>query len=289
MGVDAEDLTGDGLPELLVTNFRDEYSTIYRNLDGRSYQDVSSWSGVVPESRLGVGWVCALADLDNDGRPDLLVFNGHVDDNLILNGRTLPQAEPAKVWRNQGGGRFRSVRDAGPFFTSDHVARGAAFGDLDNDGDIDAVVSLMDRRPAILMNEAPDRPWIRLEPWTGSPGRPAVGAAVEVHAGGHIIRRQVKGGGSYLSAQDPRLLVGLGPVDRVDRVVIRWPGGTCSTLTDPTLRRTHRVFEPRFGASPVVEEGRTIQGRGSRAAGGHDRASGRGPDDSRVVAGSRGT
>ncbi len=118
MGVDAEDLTGDGLPELVVTNFREEYTTIYRNLDGRNFQDISGWAGVVPESRTGVGWGCALADLDNDGWPDLVVVNGHVDNNLPFGGGVLPQAEPPKVWRNLGEGRFRAVRDAGPFFTS---------------------------------------------------------------------------------------------------------------------------------------------------------------------------
>jgi enediyne biosynthesis protein E4 len=247
MGIDAEDLTGDGLPELVVTNFREEYTTIYHNLDGRNFQDISSWAGVVPESQTGVGWGCALADLDNDGWPDLVVVNGHVDNNLPIGGRILPQAEPPKVWRNLGEGRFRAVRDAGPFFTSDHVARGAAFGDLDNDGDIDAVVSLMDRRPAVLLNESPDRPWIRLELLTGDCGRPAVGAAVEVHAGGRIIRRLAKGGGSYLSCQDPRLLIGLGSACRVDRVVVDWPGGARSTLTNPSLRQTHRVVEPGVG------------------------------------------
>ena len=99
MGVDAEDLSGDGLPELVVTNFRDEYTTIYDNLDGRNFQDISRWAGVIPESRACVGWGCALADLDNDGSPDLIVFNGHVDNNLIVGGGVLPQAERSKVWR----------------------------------------------------------------------------------------------------------------------------------------------------------------------------------------------
>ena len=250
MGVDAEDLTGDGLPELVVTNFREEYTTIYRNLDGRNFQDVSDWAGVVAASQTGVGWGCALADLDNDGWPDLVVVNGHVDNNLPIGDRILPQAEPSKIWRNLGEGRFRVLRDAGPFFTSDHVARGAAFGDLDNDGDIDVVVSLMDRRPAVLLNESPARAWIRLELLTGDRGRPAVGAAVEVHAGGRVIRRLAKGGGSYLSSQDPRLLIGLGSACGVDRVIIRWPSGLRSTLTNPSLRQTHRIVEPGVESRP---------------------------------------
>jgi len=255
MGVDAEDVTGDGNPELVVTNFRGEYSTVYRNLSGGCYQDVSAWAGVVPESQLGVGWGCGLVDFDNDGWPDLLVVNGHVDDNLPSNGDVLPQAEPAKVWSNQGDGRFRLVRDPGPFFAVDHVARGAAFGDLDNDGDMDVVISLMDRRPAVLLNESPRRSWIRFELMTGTPGRPAIGAVVEVHTGDRVIYRQVKGGGSYLSANDPRLLVGLGSAARVERVVIHWPSGACSTLVDPAPGRSHRVRDPREGRPPTPHPG----------------------------------
>ena len=114
MGVDAEDVTGDGLPELFVTNFENDYNTLYRNLDGRNFQDVSASAGIVKDSLPYVGWGCALADLDNDGLPDMFVVNGHVDDNLQQLGRPIPQAEPALVWRNRGGGRFRLVARPGP-------------------------------------------------------------------------------------------------------------------------------------------------------------------------------
>ena len=102
MGVDAEDVTGDGLPELLVTHFREDYDTLYRNLDGRNFQDISSWAGIVKDSMPNVGWGCALADLDGDGWPDILTVNGHVDDNLEQARYGCAEAEPAKVWRNQG-------------------------------------------------------------------------------------------------------------------------------------------------------------------------------------------
>src|SRR5262249_42955741 len=112
MGVDAEDVTGDALPELFATPFREGYNTLYPNLDGRTFQDVSAWAGIVKDSMPYVGWGCALADFDGDGWPDMLVVNGHVDDNLAAIGRdTAPQAEPAQVWRNRGDGRFRLVAD----------------------------------------------------------------------------------------------------------------------------------------------------------------------------------
>jgi hypothetical protein len=252
MGVDAEDVNGDGLPELLVTHFHEDYDTLYRNLDGRNFQDVSSWAGIVKDSMPDVGWGCALADLDSDGWPDILTVNGHVDDNLDQLAMNAPQAEPAKVWRNQGDGRFRLVRDPGPFFAKGHVARGAAFGDLNNDGSIDAVISIMDGHPAILYNESPRRSWIHLELLSQWSNRPAIGAVVQVHTGGRVIHRQLKGGGSYLSANDPRLLVGLGTAESVEKVEILWPGGARTTLDRPALAQTHRVREPKADAAVLL-------------------------------------
>jgi hypothetical protein len=243
MGVDAEDLTGDGLPELVVSHYRGEYCTLYRNIDGRSFHDSSARAGIVPESLPYVGWGCALADFDNDGEPDLLVVNGHVEDNLAAVGQDVPYAEPSRVWRNVGKCRFMPVHHAGAFFEADHVARGAAFGDIDNDGDIDVVVSLMDARPVVLRNESNAGRWIRLVLEGTRSNRLAIGALVEVHAGDRVIHRQVKGGGSYYSVNDPRLLIGVGEADRVERVEVRWPSGTRSMLEQPKLGRTHRVRE----------------------------------------------
>ena len=244
MGVDIEDVDGDGRPELFATHFREDYNTLYRNLDGRNFQDISAWAGIVKDCLPDVGWGCALSDFDNDGWPDMLVVNGHVDDNLPQIGRAIPQAEPSRVWRNRGGGRFRLVPDAGPFFQTDHVARGAAVGDLDDDGDLDVIVSRLDGPPAVLLNESEPRAWVRLELLGGASKRPAIGAMVAVHVGDRVIHRQLKGGGSYLSVNDPRLLIGLGTAEQVESIAIRWPNGTTSTLDSPAIRRTHRVAEP---------------------------------------------
>lgn len=243
MGVDAEDLTGDGYPELVVSHYRGEYCTLYRSLDGRTFQDTSALAGIVQDSMPYVGWGCALADFDRDGEPDLLIVNGHVENNLPQVGRDIPYAEPSKVWRNTGGGKFRAVRQPGSFFATDTVARGAAFGDLDNDGDIDVVVSRMDDRPAILLNESDRGRWIGLN-LVGRRFNPPVGALVEIHAGDRVLYRQVKGGGSYYSANDPRLIVGLGSINRIDQVEIHWPGGGRTVLHEPALDRMHRVLEP---------------------------------------------
>ena len=244
MGVDIQDLDGDGRPELFVTNFRGQYNTLYRNLDGRTFQDASAEAGVVRDSLAYVGWGCGLADLDNDGRPDLLVVNGEVDDNLRELGQEATYEQPAFVWWQRPDGKFIRVADPGPYFRVPHPARGAAFGDLDDDGDLDVVVSHMQQAPALLVNESKSGHWLRVVCKPSKTNRSAIGAAVEVVAGGRSFHRQVKGGDSYLSANDPRPLIGLGPIDRVDRVVVRWPGGKTSTVEGPPVDRTVELVEP---------------------------------------------
>jgi hypothetical protein len=252
MGVDAEDTDGDGYPELFVTNFDGEYNTIHRTTDGRIFDDVSAAAGIVRDSIPDVGWGCALADFDNDGWPDMLTVNGHVDDNLAQLGRDGDYAQRPKVWRNRGGCRFRLVADPGTYFTAGHAARGAAFGDLDNDGDLDVVVSHMDGRPAVILNESQPAHWIRLDLAGVRSNRSAIGTAVVVHVGGRVLYRQVKGGGSFASSNDPRILIGVGDAMRIERVEIRWPRGGRTTLADPVLDRTYRVIEPAEVRPDVV-------------------------------------
>ena len=124
-----------------------------------------------------------LADFDDDGLPDMLVVNGEVDDNLAQFGQNSPFQEPSFVWRNQGGGRFRVVTGAGTFFDRPHVARGAAVGDLDNDGRLDVAVNIFGGRAVVLFNDSPPQSWIRLDLKGTASNRSAIGAAVEVHAG----------------------------------------------------------------------------------------------------------
>ncbi len=139
-----------------------------------------------------------------------------------------------------------ATRDAGPYFDGRHVARGAAFGDIDDDGDIDIVVSHMDAAPAVLRNDTPGQNrWIRLILVGSRSNRDAIGARVEVEAGGRTITRQRQGGCSMQSTNDPRLLIGLGPADEVTRLTIRWPSGTSVTREHLPANSSYRIVEPR--------------------------------------------
>jgi enediyne biosynthesis protein E4 len=246
MGVDAEDVDGDGLPELFVTNFQEEYNTLFRNLGHGAFLDVTSIFNLAVDSLPWIGWGCALADLDGDGWPDIVVANGHIDDNAEVFGQPSNYAQPALLHRNLAGKRFQLANQgAGPYFATDHVGHGLAIGDLDDDGDLDLVISHKDGPPAILRNDTPPSGrWIRLKLVGTRSNRDAIGAQVTVEAGGRTIRRQRKGGFGLMSSHDPRLLIGLGASAEFVRLTVRWPSGTIRQIDRLATNRTHELIEP---------------------------------------------
>jgi hypothetical protein len=246
MGVDAEDVSGDGLPDLFITNYWNEPNSLFINLGQGTFEDRTPSSGMASDSNPWVGWGCALADLDNDGWPDCFVANGHVDDNWHLFRHDSPYAQPPLLHRNLQGRRFQlSTRDVGPYFSSDHVARGVAYGDIDDDGDIDLVVNHKDGAPALLRNDTrAGNHWIRLRLVGTRSNRDAIGTRVELEAGGRTIFRQRKAGTSLESSHDPRLLIGLGPAVEVRRVTLRWPSGRMSIAQRLAADTTHEFIEP---------------------------------------------
>lgn len=235
------DVDGDGLLDLLVTDL--SYQSLYRATGPCRYEDVVETSGVRRAMDGAESWGGGLYDLDNDGDLDLFAANGAAD--LLV-------AKPPTLLVNDGRGRFTDAsKGAGPYFLSKRSGRGVAFGDLDDDGRIDVVVSHVDGdgSPAILRNVTGNgNRWlgVRLVPTT-SPVEP-VGAVVRVTAGGRSQVRVFSRAQSYLSVNDPRLHFGLGKASRIESLEVRWPSGTVQILLDLPVDRTLTVTED--AASP---------------------------------------
>jgi hypothetical protein len=216
----------DGRDDLLVTNFYEEPNTLYRSLAPGLFEIATAPAQLSVPSRGVLGFGTGFLDFDSDGDLDLFVANGHINDVRVLD---IPYAMPPQLFRNDGG-RFAEVSDAaGPYFRGAWLGRAAAFGDLDNDGDTDVVVTHIGRPPALLRNDTEARGHflsIRLV------GTGAVGARVTAHVGGRTLVRTVAAGTSYLASNDPRVLLGLGESSRVDRLEVRWPSGRSQTFED---------------------------------------------------------
>jgi hypothetical protein len=256
MGVDAEDVDGDkdGLPELFVTNFTNEYATLYQNFGNGVFYDNTAFFGLASDSMPWVKWGCALADFDNDGWPDCFFANGHVDNNRRQLGQPVDYEELSLLFHNVEGKQFRrfrlSTRDVGPYFDSKHVGRGAAFGDIDNDGDIDIVVNHKDGAPALLRNDTKtSNHWVRFILQGKKSNRDAIGAKLKIVAGPRTIYRQRKGGYSMQGTNDHRVLVGVGPVSVIDKVSIRWPSGLSTELENLKVDQDYKVVEAETGTT----------------------------------------
>ena len=250
MGVDAEDVDGDGDLDIIVSNFAFEYNTLHLNLGKVAFTDVTPMFGLAADTTPYVGWGISLSDFDNDGWPDCFVANGHVDDNRQQAGQKTEYAEPPLLHRNVpiktgNGRRFRlATRDVGPYFASNHVARGAAFGDFDDDGDVDIVVNHKDGAPALLRNDTPtDNRWVRLQLVGTKSNRDAIGAKVTLDLGGRTLVRQRKGGCGVLSANDPRLTIGVGNAPEIKALTVRWPSGAVTTKENVKTNQALRIVE----------------------------------------------
>jgi len=240
MGVAAADVDGDGDPDLLVTNFAQDSSTLYRNEGKCLFVDVSETAGVKAPTYRPLSWGVVLEDFDLDGDPDAYIANGHIYPQADETpDAATSYAQTNLLLMNRGDGRFVDVsRDAGPGLAVTRSSRGVAAGDLDNDGDIDLVVSNIDAPPTILRNDTARRGrWLTVD----APGA----RKVVVEAGGRRFVRDAVMGGSFCSASDPRFHFGLGDVPRIDRVTVTWPDGTEQTVPDAAPDRLVRVARRR--------------------------------------------
>lgn len=244
MGTDAGDVDGDGLLDLYVTHLDFELDRLYRNLGDGTFEDVVFSTKLGYETFQMSGFGTGFVDYDNDGRLDIMVVNGHVMDNIELFHAKTTYAEPKFVFRNLGG-HFRNVtRQLGPDLLRPKVSRAAAFGDYDNDGDQDVLVSNNGDQAELLRNDRGNQlSWLQVHLVGVKSNRDGVGASVVVRSRGLEQRDQRKGGGSYQSAHDPRLHFGLGTSDRADSVEVRWPSGTIDRLENVRANQAITVRE----------------------------------------------
>jgi len=242
MGVDADDFDGDGDLDLFMTHLSGETHTLYINDGSGFFEDRSQQVGMGTATKAATGFGTAWFDYDNDGWLDLLVVNGNVFaiEALQRAKDPYPLHQPNQLFRNRGDGTYEEVTDkAGPSFALSEVSRGAAFGDVDNDGDTDVLISNNNGPPRLLINRVgQDRNWIGIHVTEGEPNREVIGAKIEVtRPNAKSLWRRVKQNAGYASSHDTRVIVGLdrskGPVG----VKVIYPGGASESWSDLEINR----------------------------------------------------
>ena len=248
MGVDAGDMNGDGIPDFVITNFNDQYHSLFLGSRSLLYDDRTVTSRLAQYSKSDVGWGAKFLDYDNDGNLDLIIANGHINQAIELTRKDVKYQEPLLLLHNNGKGIFDNVAsEAGPVFQSSYTARGLAVGDFDNDGGTDVVFTTLNGPPVLLHNNVgKENAWIGFDLQGSRSNRDAIGARITGSAGNRRFVRWITGGSSYLSSHDKRIVVGLGhpaPGTTV-RTEIRWPNGDVQILPALEPGRYHRIVEP---------------------------------------------
>ncbi len=244
MGVAVGDYDRNGTMDLFKTNFAGDTSTLYANSGGGFCEDRTFVSGIGINTRW-LGWGTAFVDLDNDGWLDLFLTNGHVYPEVVQLKSEAAYKQRKVVYRNLGNGHFADVTDRlGAPATTPKAGRGAAFGDVNNDGQIDIAIANVNDVPDLFrLKNNPAHHWLMLKLVGVQSNRDAIGARVRAAAGGVTQWQEVRGGGSYLSQNDFRVHFGLGTADKVDRVDVRWPNGLEERWEQLAVDRVHTLTE----------------------------------------------
>ncbi len=232
MGVGVADYDGDGWFDIVRTNFSEQITSLYRGNGDGTFYDASLQAGLgVNMKYLGFG--AGFLDYDNDGWKDIFLANGHVYPEIAGRKLHITYKQPKVLYRNLRNGKFEDISAlSGPGITIPQVSRGCAFGDFDNDGDVDIVVNNLDGPPSLLRNDGGNRNnWLLVKCVGTRSNRSGIGARVRLVAGGHAQIDEVMSGSSYYSQNDPRLHFGLGASRKADSVEIRWPSGLEEKLT----------------------------------------------------------
>jgi len=251
MGVDAADFENSGQPGIAITNFDNEMIGLYRPVRPGTYDDISVAAGVGLPSKTTLGFGCVFFDADLDGRLDLAVVNGHIEETVRNIRGNVGYAQPPQLFLNSGGSKFRDVAAlAGEGFAQPKVGRGLAYGDFNRDGNLDLLLTT-NNGPAYLYrneNSAGNRS-IRFHLTGTKSNRDAIGAIVRIFYEGQSQPRTVKGGSSYLSQSELPVTFGVGKRDKIERVQLEWPSGAKEEFKDLRAGKAYQCIEGK-GVTP---------------------------------------
>ena len=253
MGVGVADYDCDGNFDIFKTNFSDDTSDLYHNNGDGTFTDSTFVSGIGVNTQY-VGWGCGFADYDNDGWADIIQINGHVYPEIDKYNLDATFKVPRLVYRNLGNGKFKDVSaQMGPGISEKFSSRGAAFGDYDNDGDIDVLVLNMNDPPSLLRNDGGNKNnWIKIKLLGTKCNRTAIGARVRVTTGKHAQMDEVHTGTSVMSQGDLRLHFGLGQEKVVDLLEVKWP--TTQKIEKFTHIEANQILTIKEGAGIIKQE-----------------------------------
>ena len=244
MGIDCADYDNDGYPDVFITTLSNEKYAIYKNSGDLSFTYVTNTSAVGQITLLNSGWGTRFVDVDNDGLRDLFVAQSHVLDTVEKSTAYLKYKQPLLLMQNTGRGFVNISATAGTPFNVPLAARGAAVGDLNNDGQLDAVVAVLDAAPLILKNNGTANHWLGIALTGSKSNRSGIGARVTVtNATGQKQIFDTGTAGSYLSSSDPRIVAGLGAAKAVKSIEVRWPSGHVQVVPNPPIDRYTRITE----------------------------------------------